>query len=135
MAFEKLIDWVWGTDITEDSHPELMNKLGRYFGEDFSSVRFRRGGILPHVIPFPYSAIVFGETVNIRQGSEFVLGSPRVMAEECFHVLQWRRLGSIKMAAKYLFFAVTRGYEKNPLEVEAKKQASAFLKNTEEHSL
>ena len=135
MALEKLIDWVWGTDITEDSHPELMNKLGRYFGEDFSSVRFRRGGILPHVIPFPYSAIVFGETVNIRQGSEFVLGSPRVMAEECFHVLQWRRLGSIKMAAKYLFFAVTRGYDRNPLEVEAKEQASSFLKNTEEHTL
>jgi len=134
MVFEKLIEWAWGTDITDDSHPELMRKLGRYFGEDFSSVTFRRGGILPHVVPFPYAAIVFGETVNIRQGAEFVLSSPRVMAEECYHVLQWRRLGSIRMVAKYLFFAVTRGYDNNPLEVEAKQQASGFLRETEEHT-
>jgi len=134
MACEKLIEWVWGTDITEESHPELMEKIGRHFGEDFSSVTFRRGGILPHVVPFPYAAIVFGETVNIRRGAEFVLGSPRVMAEECYHVLQWRRLGSIRMAVKYLFFSVTRGYDHNPLEMEAKKQASGFLRETEEHT-
>lgn len=135
MAFQRFIDWVWGTDITDDSHPKLMEKLGRHFGEDFSTVTFRRGGILPHVVPFPYAAIVFGETVNIRRGAEFVLGSPRVMAEECYHVLQWRRLGSIRMAVKYLFFAVTRGYDNNPLEVEAKEQASVFLRETEERTL
>ena len=134
MACEKFIEWVWGVDITNDSHPELMEKLGRYFGEDFSCVTFRRGGILPHIVPFPYAAIVFGETINIRKGAEFVLGSPRVMAEECYHVLQWRRLGRIRMTVKYLFFAVTRGYEKNPLEVEAKEQASGFLRNTKEHT-
>lgn len=130
--YKRFIDWAWGEDITSDSYPELMERLGRHFGEDFSTITFRRGGILPHVVPFPYAAIVFGETVNIRKGAEFVLGSPRVMAEECYHVLQWRRLGRIRMAVRYLFFSVTRGYDNNPLEVEAKQQASGFLKETEE---
>ncbi|MBN1883877.1 MAG: hypothetical protein JW885_17065 [Deltaproteobacteria bacterium] len=134
MVYKRFIEWVWGEDITADSFPELLEKIGCYFGEDFSSVTFRRGGILPHVVPFPYVAIVFGETVNVRRGAEFVLGSPRVVAEECYHVLQWRRLGVIRMAVKYLFFTVTRGYDNNPLEMEAKKQASEFLRETEEYT-
>jgi hypothetical protein len=119
-------DRLWGTDIPEPGNGALLASIGAFFGENLTPVRFRRGGILPHVVPFPYSAVVIGNSVNIRRGCESVLTDPRVMAEEMFHVIQWARMGPIRMSLCYVWHHVRRGYGGNPIEVEAKQQADAF---------
>jgi hypothetical protein len=120
---------LWGADISPLADQRLIGSIGAFFGWDFSAVRFRRGGILPYVVPFPYSAVVFGNTVNIRRGYEPVLRDPRVMAEELFHVIQWARMGPVRMAAAYPFYHLIRGYAGNPIEREAKQRAEAFCVN------
>lgn len=124
--FDQLRDRLWGQDITFLADDAIIRSVGSFFGRDFSTVRFRRGGILPHIVPFPYSAVVFGTSINIRQGSESLLSSPRVMAEELFHVVQWARMGPIRISAAYLFYHLTRGYAGNPIEREAKERADVF---------
>jgi hypothetical protein len=131
MAF-RLMDRLRGRDISSLADDRLIESIGRFFREDFSGVRFTSGGILPHVVPFHYSAIVFGNTVNIRRGAERVLSDPRVMAEELFHVIQWKRTGPLRMAVRYLYYHVTRGYAGNPIEREAKGQAARFVAHQKE---
>lgn len=120
---------LWGADISPHADKALVGSIGAFFGWDFSAVRFRRGGILPYVVPFPYSAVVFGNTVNIRRGFESVLRDPRVMAEELFHVIQWARMGPVRMAIAYPFYHLVRGYAGNPIEREAKQKADAYCTN------
>jgi hypothetical protein len=123
----RLMDRLRGRDISSLADDRLIEEIGRFFGEDFSRVYFTLGGILPHVVPFHYSAIVFGDMVNIRRGAEKVLSDPCVMAEELFHVIQWRRMGLVRIAVRYLYYHVTRGYAGNPIEREAKAQADRFV--------
>lgn len=125
----RFIERLWGVDITPAANRELVASIGEYFGEDFSKVRFRRGGILPYVVPFNYSAIVFGETVNVREGSEFLLDSPVVMAEELYHVVQWRRLGWARMPFVYIAGHLKSGYDGNRIEVEAKARAREYAES------
>jgi len=113
-------------EITPAGNGALIGSIGAFFGHDLSAVRFRRGGILPYVVPFPYSAVVFGNTVNIRRGFESVLSDPLVMAEEMFHVIQWRRMGPIRMSVLYVWQHLRRGYAGNLIERQAKQQADAF---------
>jgi hypothetical protein len=120
---------LWGADISPLADQRLIGSIGAFFGWEFSAVRFRRGGILPYVVPFPYSAVVFGNTVNVRRGAEPVLRDPRVMAEELFHVIQWARMGPVRMAAAYPFYHLVRGYAGNPIEREAKQRADAYCTN------
>ena len=117
---------LWGEDISSLADTALIDSIGVFFGRDFSTVRFRRGGILPYIVPFPYSAVVFFKTVNIRRGYESVLRDPHVMAEELFHVIQWARMGPIRISFSYVYNHLTRGYGRNPIENEAKKRADAF---------
>jgi len=124
--FSRVKERLWGEDITSLADTALIDSIGVFFGRDFSAVRFRRGGILPCVVPFPYSAVVFFKTVNIRKGYESVLRDPRVMAEELFHVSQWARMGPIRISFSYVFNHLRRGYEGNPIENEAKERADAF---------
>jgi len=119
-------DRLWGADITATGNGALIRSIGAFFGSDLSAVRFRRGGILPYVVPFPYSAVVFCNTVNIRRGFESVLSDPRIMAEEMFHVIQWRRMGPIRMSVLYVWYHLRRGYAGNLIERQAKQQADAF---------
>jgi hypothetical protein len=125
----RIVNRLWGADISPLADRRLIGSIGAFFGRDFSAVRFRRGGILPFVVPFPYSAVVFGNTVNIRRGYEPVLRDPRVMAEELFHVIQWARMGPVRMAAAYPLYHLVRGYSGNPIESEAKERADAFCAN------
>ncbi len=115
-----------GRDISFLKDDGLIRSVGTFFGEDFSDVRFCTGGILPFVVPFPYSAVVIGETINIRKGCEYVLSDPHIMAEELFHVVQWRSLGWTRLPPLYLFYHLTRGYRANPIEREAKRRADSF---------
>jgi hypothetical protein len=125
---------LWGEDITSLAAGRLIDSAGAFFGHDFSRVRFRRGGILPYVVPFPYSAVVFGATVNVRRGYESILSDPHVMAEELFHVIQWSRMGPIRISISYLYYHLTRGYAGNPIEREAKRRADAFCAALESRS-
>jgi len=43
---------------------------------------------------------------------------------EWIHVEQYRRDGVFKFAVKYLWYQITKGYEKNPYEVEAYRRQS-----------
>ncbi len=124
--FDRLRDRLWGEDITSLADEAIVRSVGSFFGRDFSAVRFRRGGILPYIVPFPYSAVVFGNSINIRRGSESLLTDPHVMAEELFHVIQWRRMGPMRISIAYLFYHLTRGYAGNPIEREAKERADVF---------
>jgi hypothetical protein len=124
--FDRVRDRLWGEDITSLADGTIIRSIGAFFGRDFSAVCFRRGGILPYIVPYPYSAVVFGNTVNIRRGLESVLFDPHVMAEELFHVIQWQRMGRIRIAFAYLFYHLTRGYAGNPIERQAKERADAY---------
>lgn len=125
----KIIERLWGVDITPAADRELIAAVGEYFSHDFSKVKFRRGGILPHVVPFNYSAIAIGETVNVRSGSEFLLDSPVVMAEELYHIIQWRRLGRIRLPVIYISGHLKNGYDGNRIEIEAKAKAREFTRS------
>lgn len=125
-----LRDRLRGRDISSVKDEELIGCVGAFFGEDFSGVRFYTGGVLPYLVPFPYSAVVFGNMINIRRGYERVLGDRHVMAEELFHVIQWRRMGRVRMSVFYLFYHLTRGYAANPIECEAKRRADEFVVHT-----
>ncbi len=118
---------LWGADISPLADNALVGSIGAFFGWDFSAVRFRRGGILPYVVPFPYSAVVFGNTVNIRRGYEPVLHDPRVMAEELFHVIQWARMGPVRMAIAYPFYHLVGGYAGNPIERRGQAEGRRLL--------
>lgn len=125
----RLKERLWGIDIAPLANRELIASVGEYFDEDFSRVKFRRGGILPYIVPFNYSAIVIGETINIKSGSEFLLDSPLVMAEELYHVIQWRRLGWTRMPFIYIASHLKNGYNKNLIEIEAKSKAREFVQS------
>ncbi len=117
---------LWGTHISKPDNGALIASIGAFFGEDLAPVRFRRGGMLPYIVPFPYSAVVIGNNVNIRRGCESVLTNPHIMAEEMFHVIQWKRTGPVRMSLCYVWHHVRRGYAGNPIEKEAKRQADLF---------
>jgi hypothetical protein len=125
-TFARIIELFWGADISTRADHALVRSLGTFFGHDFSAVRFRRGGVLPRVVPFPYSAVVFFSTVNVRRGYESVLRDPHVMAEELFHVIQWARMGALRMSISYIWNHLRHGYADNPIEREAKQRADAF---------
>jgi hypothetical protein len=124
--FLKLKEKLWGEDISSITNNALIDLIGLHFGEDFTNVKFRRGGILPHIVPFNYSAIVIGQTINIKRGSEFVLNSSLIMAEELYHIIQWRRLGWSRMPFIYIASHLKNGYGKNRIEVEAKLKARKY---------
>jgi len=124
----KIKEKFFGKDISKLKDSALIKSIGDYFGEDFSNVKFKTGSILPYIVPFPYSAIVFGETVYIRDGYESVIKDPRVMAEELYHVIQWRRLGWTRLPFIYIFNHLRWGYHKNPIEREAKSMAEKFTR-------
>ncbi|MBN2224228.1 MAG: hypothetical protein JW765_06095 [Deltaproteobacteria bacterium] len=119
-------DRLWGAGIPSVGNEALIRSIGAFFGSDLSAVRFRRDGILPYIVPFHYSAVVIGNNVNIRRGAELVLTNPRIMAEEMFHVVQWRQMGPIRMSITYVWHHLRRGYAGNPIERQAKQQADAF---------
>jgi hypothetical protein len=124
--FIRIQDRLWGAGIPSADNEALIRSIGAFFGFDLSSVCFRRGGILPYIVPFHYSAVVIGNNINIRRGAELVLTDPRIMAEEMFHVIQWNQMGPIRMSIAYIWHHLRRGYAGNPIERQAKQQADAF---------
>ena len=124
----KIRERLFGRDISQLKDRELIKSIGDFFGYDFSGVKFKTGSLLPYIVPFRYSAIVFGETVYIRDGFISVLKDPHVMAEELYHVIQWRRLGWTRLPFIYIFNHLKWGYHKNPIEREAKSMAEKFTR-------
>lgn len=50
--------------------------------------------------------------------------TPELRRHEWVHVAQIRRHGAVVFYALYLFYNITRGYERNPFEVEARERAT-----------
>lgn len=53
--------------------------------------------------------------------------NPIWRAHEDYHKHQWRRDGLIKFALKYAWYNITRGYWRNPYEIEANGQSNNGL--------
>ena len=63
--------------------------------------------------------ITIGRTVRIRYAKD----EPEafgVLAHECVHVQQYARYGFVGFSLRYLWYSLRYGYERNPLEVEAR---------------
>lgn len=52
---------------------------------------------------------------------ENTLKNKKVKKHELKHIEQMEREGKLKFTVKYLWYSITRGYFKNPYEVEARK--------------
>lgn len=66
-------------------------------------------------------AITIGQTTYYSVPLNAV--DDRWLAHEQKHKQQWRTEGYFKFAIKYLWYHFTRGYEKNPYEIEARAYA------------
>lgn len=127
--FRTIVEKIWGVDITNHADARLLKKIGAFFSRDFSKITIRTGGILPAIVPLRYTAIAIGKTINVAHGMKGVLSDPSVMAEELYHVIQWEKQGWGFFPLRYLYYHCARGYDKNPIEMEAKQKALLFCEN------
>lgn len=67
-------------------------------------------------------AVTIGQTTYYSCNRGKVLSDPQWVRHENVHKQQWRRMGW-KFLPAYLWFQVRYGYDKNPLEIEARKRA------------
>lgn len=67
--------------------------------------------------PFGFAAITIGR--HIFTWREAL--SSRDLAHERCHVAQWARYGWLGFLIRYCWHSVRHGYQKNPLEVEARQ--------------
>ena len=118
---------IFGKDITPDLLTEKLGLIEEFYKKDFSKVRFRLGGLFPKIIPWNYAAIVFGKTINYSNGFKWLLNDDLTLAEELWHVVQWRDYGLITLPIKYLTELRRNGYSGNFYELEAKKMAKDFI--------
>ena len=65
-------------------------------------------------------AITLGQTVYYSESKEYVMARPRWIKHENCHKKQWKEEGLFKFAIKYMWYNLTKGYEKNPYEIEAR---------------
>jgi hypothetical protein len=52
---------------------------------------------------------------------ERVLGDSPWVHHEVNHTIQYRKYGTLKFACKYVYYWITKGYKRNPFELEADK--------------
>lgn len=57
--------------------------------------------------------------ILFARSSLSVRNDPILYKHEWIHIEQYRREGVFKFAIKYLWYQVTKGYKKNPYEIEA----------------
>ena len=66
----------------------------------------------------PRWAITLGQTAYFSVAEEEVGVSWH--RHEDKHKEQWKREGLVRFAVKYLWYQITKGYNKNPYEIEAR---------------
>ena len=118
---------MFGKDITSQLSCEKLSQVEKFYRKDFSNVRFRLGGLIPKVVPWDYAAIVFYNTINYNKGCDWLLNDDLTLAEELWHVVQWRRNNCITLPVKYLIELYKNNYIGNSFEIEAKHMAQDFL--------
>jgi hypothetical protein len=81
---------------------------------------------VPWLIPTWARAQTWRQVVLVRRGVRL---TKRLLAHELAHVLQWRTLGVWGFLSQYARHLLRYGYEKNPLEIEARaaEQDEFFL--------
>ena len=92
------------TDGTMDQYNSRIAKIARWCG----------GGTRGY-------AITLGQTTYYTESEAYVLADPAWMAHENWHKVQWARDGIFKFAILYLWYSITKGYQNNPYEVEARE--------------
>ena len=125
--FEFVKRYLLGKDITPELSLKKLSQVEEFYDAKFNNVRFRLGGLLPKIIPWNYAAIVFRYTINYRVGWGWLLNDDLTLAEELWHVMQWRRYGSIRLPIKYIIELRKNTYAGNCYEIEAKQMARDFL--------
>lgn len=83
------------------------------------------GGVLMAIFPDP--AVTLWNTVHAKNFSGAVLDA-QSLNHELEHVRQWHRLGRVKFAVTYLWYQLRYGYNKNPLEQEARQVSGQPLR-------
>jgi len=65
-------------------------------------------------------AVTLGQTTYYSSDKEYVLARPAWMRHENRHKEQYAKEGVVKFLIKYLWYIVTRGYLRNPYEIDAR---------------
>jgi hypothetical protein len=125
--FKHIKHYILGKDISSRLSIEKLNLVEEFYETDFRNVGFTSGGLLQKIIPWNYAAIVFVNTINYRIGYEWLINDDLTLAEELWHVTQWRKYGFIKLPIGYLVELRKNGYEGNAYEKEAKQKARDYL--------
>lgn len=64
-------------------------------------------------------ALTWGNTIRISCSRDRFFMDTIWAKHEINHVFQWKRYGKLRFAIKYVYYFITRGYRRNPLEIEA----------------
>ena len=64
-------------------------------------------------------ALTWGNTIRISCNEKHFFADSLWTRHEFNHVAQWKKYGKVGFTLKYLFYAITRGYKRNPIEIEA----------------
>jgi hypothetical protein len=65
-------------------------------------------------------AVTFGQTAYYSVSKEEVDKSPKWRKHEDRHKEQWKEEGRIKFLFKYIWYSITKGYQNNPYEIDAR---------------
>lgn len=65
--------------------------------------------------------ITIGNTIYINCSRATFLADTPWVKHELTHVRQWRHYGYFGFIKRYIYYSITSGYNKNPLELEAKQ--------------
>jgi hypothetical protein len=66
-------------------------------------------------------ACTIGNTIRISCSLKEFLGDTPWVHHEVNHTIQYRKYGTLKFACKYVYYWITKGYKRNPFELEADK--------------
>ncbi len=135
-------------DVTSEIDPRLVAAIGRFFGEDFSGVRFLqmaagsaadrlRGVYSPHARAFAWSRNVLfpaGREGIYAGDAQWREENARTIAHELWHVAELRATGVLRWCALFTREMARyglRGMRHADHEVRAREAADAFIASEE----
>lgn len=72
---------------------------------------------------FRYDGITFGDHVFL---SDEGYNDEKLLKHEAIHIEQYKRYGFIGFLIRYIYYHFKYGYQKNPLEIEAKERSEKY---------
>lgn len=99
--------------------------LHRYPDGTSTVVKFKSGGWIHWFTGKSIVAATIRRTIYIKKGHGV---SDVPVPHELVHVDQWHTMGTIKFIFVYLFYLIKYGYNKHPLEQEAREKSGEPLR-------